>query len=217
MKRIGLDGLLFVLLILLMGFQVLPKPLHEAMGVGMGVLVWVHIAWNRGWFSSLGRGRWTARRAVSAFVDVALLVSFIVALVSGLAIANRLFHGVFGLAWQKSILAHQAHVVSSYWLLIFSGLHLGLHWSGLWARFVRWRGWDVASLRYRFGARLATVSVFVLGVAGSFLHRIGDRLMMKHVFGTAATRLPSAAFLLVLAAVFGMYAVVGHKIGNKIH
>ena len=39
MKRIVLDGLLFVLLILLMGFQVLPKPLHEALGIVMGILM----------------------------------------------------------------------------------------------------------------------------------------------------------------------------------
>ena len=216
MKRIVLDGLLFVLLILLMGFQVLPKPLHEALGIIMGVFVLLHLMWNGKWFSSLGRGAWSSRRAASVVVNLGLTVSFAVALVSGLAIANRLFPGLFGLAWQKSIVAHQAHIASSYWLLIFSGLHLGLHWPALWTRFVRWRGLDVSSMRYRVGVRLARVAVFALGVTGSFLHRIGDRLMMKHVFGTAATKLPSpAAFLLVLVAVFGLYAIIGHRIENR--
>ena len=215
MKRMIVDGLLFVLLVLLMGFHVLPKPLHEALGVLVAVPAALHLVWNGAWFSSLRRGTWNVRRAASVFVNVALIVSLAVALVSGLAIANRLFPGVFGLAWQKSIVAHQAHVASSYWLLIFSGLHLGLHWTALWTRFVRWRGWDVSSRRYRLGSRLAVFAVFGLGVAGSFLHRIGDRLMMKHVFGTAATKLPSAAFLLVLVGIFGLYAILGYGMARK--
>lgn len=212
MKRVIVDGLLFVLLILLMGFQVLPKPLHEALGVVMGVFVPLHLAWNAKWFSSLGRGAWNVRRIISVVVNIGLTVSFAVALVSGLAIANRLFPGLFGVAWQRSIVAHQAHVAASYWLLIFSGLHLGLHWTPLWTRFVRWRGWDVSSMRYCIGVRRAKVAIFIFGVAGSFLHRIGDRLLMKHIFGTAATKLPSPAFLLVLVAIFGLYAIIGQKI-----
>ena len=97
MKRIVLDGLLFVLLILLMGFQVLPKPLHAALGIIMGVFVLLHLMWNGKWFSSLGRGAWNARRAASVVVNLGLTVSFAVALVSGLAIANRLFPGLFRL------------------------------------------------------------------------------------------------------------------------
>ena len=215
MKRMILDGLLFVLLILLMGFAVLPKPLHEALGIGMGICALAHLLWNRKWFSSLGRGKWSARRAVAVFVNAALLISCLVALVSGLAIANQLFPGVFGLAWQRSILAHQAHVASSYWLLIFSGLHLGLHWEGLWIRVVRRCGWDSSSWRYRFGTQVAAMAIFLLGIAGSFLHRIGDRLMMKHIFGTAATSLPPAVFLLVLVGIFGLYTVIGHMAGKK--
>ena len=216
MKRVLLDGLLFALLLLVMGFQVLPKPLHEALGVVMGVFVLLHLAWNGKWFSSLGRGAWSVRRAASLIVNVGLAVSFAVAFISGLAIANRLFPGVFGLAWQRSIVAHQAHVAASYWMLIFSGLHLGLHWTALWTRFVRWRGLDVSSRRYLVGTRLALAAVFLLGVVGSFLHRIGDRLMMKHIFGTAAAKLPSAMFLLILAGIIGMYAVIGYWWNKRI-
>ena len=216
MKRWVLDAALFVLLILLMGFQALPKPLHEAMGIIMPLLALLHLAWNRKWLSSLGKGRWNAYRALTAAVNLGLIVSLAVAAVSGLAIANRLFSGVFGVAWQRSILAHQAHITASYWLLIFSGLHLGLHWAGLWSRFIRWMGWDAASRRYRLGVRLAGGAIFALGVVGSFLHRIGDRLLMKHIFGTAASRLPPLAFLLILVAIFGMYAAVGYWTKKRI-
>ena len=37
---------------------------------------------------------------------------------------------------------------------------------------------------------------------------------MKHIFGTAATKLPFAAFLVVLLGIVGLYAVIGHLIGR---
>ena len=121
MKRNVLDAALLVVLLLLMSFQLLPKPLHEALGIAMGAFVLLHLTWNRGWLASLPRGRWSLGRAIPAVVNLALAVCFLLALVSGLAIANQLFHGVFGMAWQRSIVAHQVHITSSYALLILTG------------------------------------------------------------------------------------------------
>ena len=218
MKRILLDVMLFALLIFLMAFKMFPRRYHEAMGVVVILPILFHLVWNRSWFSSFRRGEWSSFRKLSAAVDVLLIVSTIVALVSGVAIAHRIFKGVFGIVWQKSIFVHQLHITSSYWMLIFSGLHLGLHWNGLWSRFVRWRAWDVSSRAYRLGARLAVVGVAVLGVVGSFLHQVGDRLLMEHVFfrtNTPARGLPPAVFLLLFVGIFGMYAIAGYWMGKR--
>ncbi|MBR5162759.1 MAG: DUF4405 domain-containing protein [Schwartzia sp.] len=219
MKRIGLDVLLFGLLIFLMCFKIFPRRYHEALGVVIALPILLHLVWNRLWFSSLRRGKWSAYRKLSAAVDILLIVSTLVALVSGAAIAHRIFKGIFGLAWQKSIFVHQLHITSSYWMLLFSGLHLGLHWKALWTRFALWRGWDVSSRCYRLGARLAVAAVVVFGVVGSFLHQAGDRLFMEPVFfrtNTPARDLPPTAFLLLFIAMFGMYAVVGYWAGRKL-
>ena len=218
MKRIVLDVLLFGLLIFLMCFKIFPRRYHEAMGVVVILPIVLHLVWNGNWFSSLRRGNWSALRKISVAVDVLLIVSTLIALVSGVAIAHRIFKGVFGLAWQKNILVHQVHITSSYWMMVFSGLHLGLHWKGLWQRFVRWRGWDASSRLYRFGERLAVAATVGFGVVGSFLHCAGDRLLMEHVFfrtNTPARALPPVAFLLLFVAVFGMYTVIGYMIGKK--
>lgn len=214
MKRNVLDAVLLVVLLLLMSFSFLPKALHEALGIAMGAFVLLHLAWNRGWLASLPRGRWSLGRAIPAIVNLALGVCFLLALVSGLAIANQLFHGVFGMAWQRSIVAHQVHVTSSYGLLILTGLHLGLHIAGLWRRFALWANLDTSSRRVRVGLNLLAILTAAFGVYGSFLHRLGDRLLMKHIFGTAATKLPFAAFLVVLLGIVGLYAVIGLMIGR---
>lgn len=214
MKRNVLDAALLVVLLLLMSFAFLPKALHEALGIAMGALVLIHLAWNNGWLASLPRGRWSLGRAIPAVVNLALGVCFLLALVSGLAIANQLFHGVFGMAWQRSIVAHQVHVTSSYGLLILTGLHLGLHIAGLWRRFALWANLDTSSRRVRVGLNVLAILTAAFGVYGSFLHRLGDRLLMKHIFGTAATKLPFAAFLVVLLGIVGLYAVIGLMIGR---
>ena len=214
MKRNALDAALLVLLLLLMSFSFLPKALHEALGIAMGAGVLFHLAWNRGWLAALPHGRWSLGRAIPAAVNLALAVCFLLALVSGLAIANQLFHGLFGVAWQRSIVAHQVHITSSYALLILTGLHLGFHGASLWRRFALWANLDTLSRRVRVGLHCAAIMTAAVGVYGSFLHRLGDRLMMKHIFGTAATKLPFAAFLLVLLGIVGLYAVIGYVVGK---
>lgn len=214
MKRNILDAALLILLLLLMSFSFLSKTLHEALGIAMGVGVLLHLAWNRGWLASLSRGRWSLGWAIPAVVNVTLAVCFLLALVSGLAIANQLFHGLFGMAWQRSIVAHQVHITSSYALLILTGLHLGLHGEALWRRFALRAHLDASSRRVRIVLRRAAILIVALGVYGSFLHRLGDRLLMKHIFGTAATKLPFAVFLLVLLGIVGLYMVIGYLIGR---
>ena len=217
MKRNILDAALLVLLLLLMSFQLLPKPLHEALGIAMGAFVLLHLAWNKSWLASLPRGRWSLGRAIPAIVNLALGVCFLLAMVSGLAIANQLFHGLFGMAWQRSIVAHQVHITSSYALLILTGLHLGLHGAALWRRFALWAGIDTSSQNVQNRLRLAAALTVAFGAYGSFLHRLGDRLLMKHIFGTAATKLPFAAFLVVLLGIVGLYAVIGYVVGQAVN
>ena len=214
MKRNVLDAALLILLLLLMSFSFLSKALHEALGISMGGGVLLHLAWNRGWLVSLPYGRWSLGGAIPAAVNLALAVCFLPALVSGLAIANQLFHGVFGMAWQRSIVVHQVHITSSYALLILTGLHLGFHGEALWRRFALWANLDASSRRVRVGLACAAIMTAAVGVYGSFLHRLGDRLLMKHIFGTAATKLPFASFLLVLLEIVGLYAVIGYAAGQ---
>ena len=157
MKRNVLDASLLVVLLLLMSFSFISKALHEALGIAMGGGVLLHLAWNHGWLASLPRGRWSLGRTISAAVNLALAVCFLLALVSGLAIANQLFHGVFGMAWQRSIVAHQVHITASYGLLIFTGLHLGLHGAALWRRFALWAKLDASSRLVRGRLWLAAI------------------------------------------------------------
>ncbi|SDF37526.1 DUF4405 domain-containing protein [Sporomusa acidovorans] len=188
------------------------KILHEVLGVLMLVAAVFHLIWNRQCFSSLLRGKWTFRRCLSAGINWLLIVNVLIIMATGMMISNHLFKGVFGIYLQRNIMVHQLHVSLPYLLLILLGLHLGLHWSSLWQRFTNWSCWNLQSLKYRIGCYFMMFFLIAGGVYGSFMHQVGDRLRLKHLFITAATQAPFGIFILTLLNIIGMYAVVSFMV-----
>ncbi|MCE5285773.1 MAG: DUF4405 domain-containing protein [Pelosinus sp.] len=215
MKRVFLDIVVLVLFLLVMSFQFLPKILHEVLGVLMLAAVVFHLIWNRLWFSSLLRGKWNFRRGLSMAINCLLIVNVVIILATGMMISNHLFKGILGIYLQRNITVHQLHVSLPYLVLILIGLHLGLHWPALWQRFTAWRHWNLQSLKYRVGCYFMLVFFIAGGVYGSFMHQIGDRLQLKHLFITKATEAPFGIFLLMLLNIIGMYAVVSFYSSKK--
>lgn len=212
MKRIFLDAVLLVLFLLTMSFQFLPKILHEVLGAFMLIAAVFHLIWNRLWFSSLLRGKWNFRRGMSVVINWLLIVNVVMILATGMMISNHLFKGVFGIALQRNITVHQLHVSLPYLLLILLGLHLGLHWSSLWHCFTNWRHWNLKLPKYRVGCYFMLALLIAGGVYSSFMNQIGDRLQLKHIFATAATKAPFGIFMLMLLSIIGMYAVVSFMV-----
>ncbi|MBR3722424.1 MAG: DUF4405 domain-containing protein [Selenomonadaceae bacterium] len=207
-----LNILMFAIFLLTISFHHLPKMLHEVLGILLLIAVLVHLYLNRKWFLSIKKGRRTTSRNISDFVDFTLLVLMIIVIVTGVFMSNYLFKGMFGIELARNITVHQLHVSLSYLMLILLGIHLGLHWEGLWLRFLNWRRLDKNSKSVRILSRVAPIILLIVGICGSFLNRIGDRLLMKHIFATEATNLPLAVFLPLMMGVVGMYAVFGYKL-----
>lgn len=215
MKRIFLDIVVLVLFLLTMSFQFLPKVLHEVLGILMPAVAVCHLIWNRSWFSALFRGEWNFRRGLSTMINCLLIVNLVIILVTGMMISNYLFKGFLGIYLQRSIMVHQLHASLPYLLLILLGLHLGLYWSSIWHRFTSWCQWNLQSVKYRVGCYLMMGIFMVGGVYASFMHQIGDRLRLKHLFVTAATQASFEIFLLTLLNILGMYAVVSFIVRRR--
>ena len=201
--RMTVTALLPLLFLPIMCFHYVPKVLHEVLGILWLLLVLIHIGQNRQWFASLKRGRWSIFRLIGTVIDILLLVVLLVMVGAGSGISNHLFKEIMPLDIQRSILSHQLHVSLPYALLILMGLHWGLHFKG-WRE--RWHLPWPASKRVK--AALA-VLVTAGGIYGSFLDRVGDRLLMKHIFATPATGEPAIVYVCLLLAIWGMYVILG--------
>ena len=202
MKRLILDFVLAAIFFAAMLYLFLPKMLHEVLGVVMFAAVVYHLRLNGNWFGNFLKGRQTASRIVMSLVDWLLIAAFLVVTVSGIALSNHLFRDFLPLWLHRSILLRQLHVAAPYAMLILIGLHIGFHWRGMAAKILP------TLLRGKFGAILALLFAAV-GVYGSFLDRVGNRLMMKHIFGTPATSLSPTAYAALIFGEIALYAVVG--------
>lgn len=201
--RMTVTALLPLLFLPIMCFHYVPKVLHEVLGILWLLLVLIHIGQNRQWFASLKRGNWTMLRIIGTVVDMLLLVVLLVMVGAGSGISNHLFKDIMPMDIQRSILIHQLHVSLPYALLILMGLHWGLHFKS-WRE--RWHlPWPASKCVKAVLALLVTAS----GIYGSFLDRVGDRLLMKHIFATPATGEPAIVYVCLLLAIWGMYLILG--------
>ena len=87
-------------------------------------LVIVHVIWNRRWFTTLRRGRWTAVRALQAASVLGLVVCIVGQGASAVVLSKHAL--AFLPAIPGSALARSVHLVCSHWTFIFVFAHVGL-------------------------------------------------------------------------------------------
>lgn len=171
MKKFLLDALIFALFLLTMSFHFLPRMFHEIFGLMLAAAVVVHLNFNRSWIFGLTRGNWTARRFFSTLINFLLLVDLILIVVTGICISNYIFGGVIPLDLRRNMTIHQLHVALPYVMIILVGLHVGLHRQFILSKILRQknipRGVEYLTLIILIGA----------GIYGSFLNRVGDRIL----------------------------------------
>jgi len=215
MKKYFLDALLLTTFFLVMSFHFLPKILHEVLGVVMFLAAILHLNFNRRWFFNFYRGKFSRRKIISTLINFSMLVIFAIIFVTGVLISNHLFRDLISLELHRNITIHQLHNSLSYVLMILIGLHIGLHWSEIWNRFLHFMKWQKNSLRYKVGCYISIAVIICLGIYGAFLNQVGDRILMKHIFATAATELPFPAFLILFLATMSVYSIAIYFIDKK--
>ena len=198
-----------LLFLLVMSFHYIPKLLHEVIGLLWLAAVMVHIRQNKGWFKAMGKGRWNIFRGLNTLVDLSLLVVLFVTVLTGTGISNFIFKEIMPLDIQRSIMVHQLHVSLPYAMLILIGLHWGLHFNGWLRQWQQGLGFDLSKRWARIFGLLAGVLTVAVGIYGSLLNRIGDRLLLKHIFATEATSEPWAIYVILLIGIMGIYVLVG--------
>lgn len=209
MKRFWLAMALWLALILAMSFHVFRGMWHEVLGLSMAMIALWHVGINLSFFKGFLRGRWSLVRVLTSALGVLLVASFVVATVTGVIISAHVFKSFWGgSALHKAVVIHQLHIASAYMMLILTGMHIGMHWRGLWARLTGL----VSPLKFfDRHAEIRFWAVVVTGWAGILISRldhVGDRLLLRHVFGTAAQHLPDPLYILLLFAFTGLYGAL---------
>lgn len=208
MKRFIIDIALWALMVVCMSFHTFPRGTHEVIGTALFIVTVVHVFINGKWFGALTKGRWSDARIMWTLMSIALVISFMVAFFTGAIISTTVFKPIVAsLPLHRSTLIHQLHVLSAYTTLILAGLHIGCHWAALWARITGLIP-PLSIFTRSSGLRVAVVvAIACMGVIASRLAAVGDRLMMRHIFGTPLTMLPTPAEPAGMMLIMALYAV----------
>ena len=125
LKRIT-DILMTFILFGLMAFQYTGELAHECLGAAMLFLFLTHNFLNRGWYRSLGKGKYNAFRILLAAVNLLLLADMLGMMASGIAMSRHVFSflPIYGGQYE----ARLYHLAGSHWGVLLMSVHLGLHW-----------------------------------------------------------------------------------------
>lgn len=125
----AIDLAMTVLLLLLMAYHITGEAAHEWIGACILTLFIAHNLLNRGWYAALFKGRYAPYRILLTTVNLLLLLSMLVQMVSGILLSRYVFDflPVSGYA----SFARKLHLLGAYWGFPLLSIHLGLHWSML--------------------------------------------------------------------------------------
>ena len=206
MKNFLLDGILFALFVAELNFHNLPKILHEILGVAFTAAVVIHLWINRRRLVALTK-KITPRKFLGVTIDFALIICAAVIAASGVCMSNHLFAEAVSFELRRNMTIHQLHVALPYVAMILIGVHVGLHWRELRQKLFR---------RHEKILSVLIGMLAIIGAAGLSLNRVGDRILMKHIFATPATEFPAALFALMIVGGVIFFALITFLLDKKI-
>lgn len=126
-KRLALDFIMVILLLLLMTYELIGRDTHEWLGTGMFLLVFIHHIFNHRWSKAVFKGRYTPYRMIQTVLVALLVLCMLGAMISGIILSRYVFD--FLLIQGGRSFARNLHMISAYWGFVLMTVHLGLHWS----------------------------------------------------------------------------------------
>ena len=107
------------------GFIFTKQNIHEYIGLTFFIVVSFHIWRNRWWFKSLTKMRASFVWYLNTVITIFLLITAFILFICGLINSNYVFPFFNELSGST---ARDIHSTAAYWILIFIGLHIGMHW-----------------------------------------------------------------------------------------
>ena len=124
--KVGIDILMTLLLLFLMGYQFWGDAAHEWAGAGMFALFIIHHLLNGSWHKNLIRGKYNLSRILMLVINILLFADMLGLMISGIMLSNHVF-AFLGISGGMSF-ARLLHMAASYWGFVLMALHIGFHW-----------------------------------------------------------------------------------------
>ena len=114
-----------IMMITLMAYQLIGKAYHEYAGTALFIIFIIHNILNIKWYSKLFKGRYTPYRILSILINILLLITMILLMISGIIMSEYTFSFLninSGMAISRLI-----HLSASHLGFILVSIHMGMH------------------------------------------------------------------------------------------
>jgi hypothetical protein len=118
-KKIIVDILLFILIIIEYSRLYINPTVHEIIGIGLIILIILHIYLNRNYFKSIKKGKYNFKRSFKLVINITFLIVFILTCIFGIFSSQFLSIG--------SLTTIYLHKIFAYLSVIHLGLHLSFN------------------------------------------------------------------------------------------
>lgn len=201
--KIIVDIIMAVMLLLLMSHSLIGEKIHEVVGVGMLVILFLHHMLNGKWISAVIKGSYTAFRIFQTILVVLLALTLFGSMMSGIVLSKYVFR-FLQIEGGRS-LARTIHMFCAYWGFVLMSLHIGLHWAVIYNR--------IRLAVPMLGKRSFRITAWMMGVYGIFAFikkNIGGYLLMKNTFAFFDFSESILLFLFDYLSIMILFAAIGH-------
>ena len=130
MKKIIVDILMFILILVEFSRLYLPPEIHEIIGIVLIALVIIHLILNRRYIKSIPKGKYNLKRSSMLIINVAFMAAFALTSILGL-LSNQYTLTFMNIGNLSTVYLHK---IFAYLCLIILGLHLGINLNALFNR-----------------------------------------------------------------------------------
>lgn len=209
--RLALDAVMFLLFVISLDFRTTGRKAHEWAGMAFFLLLALHTCWNWRWYGSLFTGKYTPRRVVNTFINLALVAVMAALCLCGILNSRHIFGFSQLINGERT---RQIHTVAAYWSLVLAGIHTGLHWEMIMGTARKRFGFTGRRKAAVFLARAFAVAIAGAGVWASYERGMGSKMFLGHSFDFWPADRPLALFYSCNMAVAGLYIFIAHYISK---
>ncbi|MEE0901963.1 MAG: hypothetical protein UIB31_05490 [Methanobrevibacter sp.] len=192
MKKIVVDILLFILMLVEYSRVYLPSEIHEIIGICLIILVLIHLILNRNYFKAIPKGKYSFKRSFMLVVNVLFIIAFSATCITGL-ISSQDILTFMNIGNLTTVYLHKIFAYAS---IIVLGMHLGVNLTKLFNK--------IGNLIY--------IGIIILGVysliAVDFWNHLTGNYGFSIVTGNIAINTLEYLFIIL------MFSVITHLILN---
>ena len=200
-KRVLLDMTMLLTFAVLLDYRYIHNLGHEILALLFMILFFFHVKWNWSWYKNLTKGHWNGIRRRLTLLNLLLLLTTLILMVTGLCISHHLsFFGFHFPLW-----IHRLHRIAGFSMLILVGLHLGFNWNAMWGRMKQKLSFLAGPIHYPLLLLIAGSGIYF-----SFYYHIGGRLLLIPLSQLGRPPVTLGLFILAHLSIISLYAILGY-------